>query len=639
MEEFENYIVEKKIGEGAQGVVYLAKHKTIRRSVAIKSLHPELVLNTNHKERFIEEARTLGSLNHSSIVTLYEYIANNNGYHLIMEYIKGEPLDSYIKNVSGPIQESRAIDIFIQVLEGIEYIHQNDIVHRDIKPSNIIIDSKDKIKLLDFGIAKNNQDNPNLTIVGNGVGGTPMYMSPEHVSNQPITIKSDIYSLGVTLWQMLTGVAPYEGMTIGKIYTKIEAASLKDIQSVYAHVSLKMNEIVKKATKKNPNDRFDSCGSFIIALKELKEHLSSKSSEPIIEKKNIEVILKEVTTALIKINSQEINGSGSKYSAIPGEEVLITIQKEGYKKYSHFLIVSDNIKLEVSLVKDKASVFSIFTGAKQFIELGFHKLLLAVKESKFGKENKEVIANQKEKIEKLKSELNATIIEIKKAKMDIIILFLIVFITGLILALVYNYFNKESKKIETPVTTETPKPKIPVGEENKVQGGSSVVAPLDDKEKKDKPIQTKTKTKTKSAPEGVNNKFPTPTQPKGFSTADIKDYRATKIEEESPDSYTEIFDGNYYALILGTKNPTIQIYKNNKSIARFSLNGKVSSLSYYKGILYTNKNENTTVRKHYIDFKNNNVHTSDITSLFNKQETKDKYSAPSNAKDIRIIKN
>jgi serine/threonine protein kinase len=227
MEEFENYIVEKKIGEGAQGVVYLAKHKTIRRSVAIKSLHPELVLNTNHKERFIEEARTLGSLNHSSIVTLYEYIASNNGYHLIMEYLKGKPLDSYIKEDSGPIQESRAIDIFIQVLEGIEYIHQNNIVHRDIKPSNIIIDSKDKIKLLDFGIAKNNQDNPNLTIVGNGVGGTPMYMSPEHVSNQPITIKSDIYSLGVTLWQMLTGVAPYEGMTIGKIYTKIEAVFMR----------------------------------------------------------------------------------------------------------------------------------------------------------------------------------------------------------------------------------------------------------------------------------------------------------------------------------------------------------------------------------------------------------------------------
>ena len=361
MEEFENYIVEKKIGEGAQGVVYLAKHKTIRRSVAIKSLHPELVLNTNHKERFIEEARTLGSLNHSSIVTLYEYIASNNGYHLIMEYLKGKPLDSYIKEDSGPIQESRAIDIFIQVLEGIEYIHQNNIVHRDIKPSNIIIDSKDKIKLLDFGIAKNNQDNPNLTIVGNGVGGTPMYMSPEHVSNQPITIKSDIYSLGVTLWQMLTGVAPYEGMTIGKIYTKIEAASLKDIQSVYAHVSLKMNEIVKKATKKNPNDRFDSCGSFIIALKELKEHLSSKSSEPIIEKKNIEVNLKEVTTALIRINSQEINGRGIIYSAIPGEEVLITIQKKGYKKcYECFTKKSSKPVCQKCRNFIKSTVFNVY---------------------------------------------------------------------------------------------------------------------------------------------------------------------------------------------------------------------------------------------------------------------------------------
>ena len=639
MEEFENYIVEKKIGEGAQGVVYLAKHKTIKRSVAIKSLHPELVLNTNHKDRFIEEARTLGSLNHSSIVTLYEYIANNNGYHLIMEYFKGEPLDSYIKNVSGPIQESRAIDIFIQVLEGIEYIHQNDIVHRDIKPSNIIIDSKDKIKLLDFGIAKNNQDNPSLTIVGSGVGGTPMYMSPEHVLNKPITIKSDIYSLGVTLWQMLTGVAPYEGMTIGKIYSKIESASIKDIQTVYVHVSLKMNEIVKKATKKNPNDRFDSCGSFILALKELKEHLSLQSNEPIIEKKNIQINVKGITDAFIKINSKEITGSGIKYIAKPGEEVLITIQKEGYKKYTNSLTFSDNIKLDVTLVKEKASVFSIFIGATQITRLGFHKVLLAIKTSKFGKKNNNLIANQKEKIETLKNELNATILEIKKAKMDIIILLMFIMITALMILLVYNHFNKPDNKPdknpENPVTTKPPKlPQFPPVIATKVAGGHSDVAPVDPKVKKDKfPINKVKKT-------GKDEELSQPPKPHiPSSTANIKDYRTTKIDEEKPDAYTEIFEGNYYALILGTKNPTIQIYNNNKSIARFSLNGKVVTISYNEGILYTNKNENTTVRKHYIDFKNNNVHTSDITSLFNKQATKDKYSAPSNAIDIRIIKN
>jgi serine/threonine protein kinase len=625
MEEFENYIVEKKIGEGAQGVVYLAKHKTIKRSVAIKSLHPELVLNTNHKERFIEEARTLGSLNHSSIVTLYEYIANNNGYHLIMEYLNGEPLDSYIKNISGPIQEIRAIDIFIQILEGIEYIHQNNIVHRDIKPSNIIIDSKDKIKLLDFGIAKNNQDNPNLTIVGNGVGGTPMYMSPEHVSNQPITIKSDIYSLGVTLWQMLTGVAPYEGMTIGKIYTKIEAASLKDIQSVYEHVSLKMNEIVKKATKKNPNDRFDSCGSFIIALKELKEHLSSQSNETLIKKKYIEINVKGITDAFIKINSKEITGSGIIYAAMPGEEVIITIQKEGYKKYTNSLIFSDNIRLDVTLVDEKAPVLSIFRGATQFIELGFHKVLLAIKTAKFGKENKDLISSQKEKIETLKNEHNSTIVEIKKAKMDIIILFMFILIAALIIPLVYNYFNNEPNRSQTPVINRTVNPPLdPPVEVHKVQiNPPSETPPIS-------PTKKINKTEIGSSPKLNNNPNP---------TVMSIDYRATKIEEESPDSYTEIFEGNYYALIIGTKNQIIQVYRNNKQIARFSLNGKVSSLCYYKGILYTNKNEKSTVRKHYIDFKNNYVHTSDITSVFNKQETKDKYSAPSNSSVIKIIKN
>ena len=628
MGEFDNYKVERQIGEGAQGIVYLAKHKTIGRLVAIKSLHPELVLNNNHKERFIEEAKTLGNLNHSSIVTLYEYIANNNGYHLIMEYLKGEPLDFFIKNVSGPIQESRAIDIFIQVLEGIEYIHQKNIIHRDIKPSNIIIDSNDKIKLLDFGIAKNNQNNPNLTIVGNGVGGTPMYMSPEHVSNEPITIKSDIYSLGVTLWQMLTGVAPYEGMSIGSIYGKIEAASLKDIQSVYAHVSLKMDEIVKKATKKNPEERFDSCRSFIDALKELKGYLSSQSAETFIEKKNIEISVKGISDAFIKINLNENTGSGIVYSALPGEELIITIQKEGYKKYHNLLTVSENLKLEVVLVKEKASVFSIFIGAYQIIGLGIEKGLLAIKTSKFVKENIQEITILKEKVEASKNELNATCIEIKKAKMDITMLFLFVFIAALIIPLVNNYFHKEPVLPNPPVThvgINPPKPAPEVEPIGKANPPVVIIAPKKPKKNPTPPVvQAKV----------INNP-----QPTTITSADIKDYRKTKVADENPDSYTEVFDGSYYALILGTKNPTIQIYKNNKSIAHFTLNGKVNSLSYYHGILYSNKNDNATIRKHYIDFKNNIVHTSDVSSIFNKQETKDKYSAPSNSRDITIIKN
>ena len=351
MIEFKNYKIIKKIGDGAQGVVNLAEDKRLGRKVAIKSLHNKLITDDTHKARFIGEAKLLSQLNHTKVVTLYDYLANDDGFHLVMEYVEGTALDDYIKNVSGPIQELRAIEIFIQVLEGIKYIHNKNVVHRDIKPSNILLDKNDDIKLLDFGIAKNYESNPNLTVVGKGVGGTPMYMSPEHVSNSEINIKSDIYSLGVVLWHILTGVAPYEGMAVGQIYGKIERDPLKNIQEVYSHVSIRMNDIVKKATQKNPEDRYDSSESFIRALQDLKSQLLSDDKNPTVFVKNIDVKITNVDDALIVINSAGCIGSELTYSGLPGEKVRIIIQKEGFNKYFRQFIINNNKSIKIELVK------------------------------------------------------------------------------------------------------------------------------------------------------------------------------------------------------------------------------------------------------------------------------------------------
>jgi len=351
MIEFKNYKIIKKIGDGAQGVVNLAEDKRLGRKVAIKSLHNKLITDDTHKARFIGEAKLLSQLNHTRVVTLYDYLANDDGFHLVMEYVEGTALDDYIRNVSGPIQELRAIEIFIQVLEGIKYIHNKNVVHRDIKPSNILLDKNDDIKLLDFGIAKNYESNPNLTVVGKGVGGTPMYMSPEHVSNAEINIKSDIYSLGVVLWHILTGVAPYEGMAVGQIYGKIERDPLKTIQEVYSHVSIRMNDIVKKATQKNPEDRYDSSESFIRALQDLKNQLLSDDKNPTVFVKNIDVKITNVDDALIVINSAGCIGSELTYSGLPGEKVRIIIQKEGFNKYFRQFIINNNKSIKIELVK------------------------------------------------------------------------------------------------------------------------------------------------------------------------------------------------------------------------------------------------------------------------------------------------
>ena len=361
---FENYIVDKKLGEGAQGVVHLCNDKRLGRKVAIKSLHQNLITNDTQKQRFAGEAKLLSQLNHQSIVRLYDYI-DDNGFHLIMEFVEGNPLDEYIRKISGPIQELRAIEIFTQVLNGIAHIHQKNIIHRDIKPSNIIIDRNDDVKLLDFGIAKDYNLDSYRTIAGEGVGGTPMYMSPEHVSNSEITIKSDIYSLGVTLWQMLTGVAPYEGMAIGVIYSKILNDNLKDIQEVYAHVSPRMNDVLKKATHKNPEDRFDSCESFIRALKDLKHYLLNnvnKEGEKTLLVKNIDVKITNISNASIVINSVGCIGSELTYSGLPGEKVRITIYSEGYQKYIRQFVINEHKKIQVNLVKKSKSFTPIFLG-------------------------------------------------------------------------------------------------------------------------------------------------------------------------------------------------------------------------------------------------------------------------------------
>ena len=122
--------------------------------VAIKSLHASLTRDNLHVKRFKEEAKTLANLGHPSIVGVYEYVTNSSGCHLIMEYFEGHPLDLYIRNVSGPIPEERAIDIYIKVLEAMSHIHKKKIIHRDIKPENILIDGGGIIKLADFGLAK-----------------------------------------------------------------------------------------------------------------------------------------------------------------------------------------------------------------------------------------------------------------------------------------------------------------------------------------------------------------------------------------------------------------------------------------------------------------------------------------------------
>ena len=256
------YKIIKKIGSGGMGDVYLAEHEKLEKKVAIKSLHKNLAADANFRERFSQEAKTHSKLDHPNIVKLLDYKERKDGLFLIMEYVDGKQLDEHIKKVTGPIPEKELTHLFSQILDAIGYAHKKNFIHRDIKPSNIMIDKEGRIKVLDFGIAKMQEEEKGLTKTGIQIG-TAAYMSPEQVNAKKVDKLSDIYSLGVTLFYMAVGKSPYDGETnTFSIQTKIVTLALPDASEIYPGVSEKFEKIISKATQKNKKDRYQSCEDF-----------------------------------------------------------------------------------------------------------------------------------------------------------------------------------------------------------------------------------------------------------------------------------------------------------------------------------------------------------------------------------------
>jgi serine/threonine protein kinase len=280
MIKLENYKIIKKIASGGMGDVYLAEHTVLENKVAIKSLHSNLVNDESFRKRFRTEAKTQSRLSHPNIVKLIDFQERSDGLFLIMEYVKGKQLNDYIKNVSGPIPETELIPLFKKVLSAIKYAHSKKLVHRDIKPSNIMVCPGGDIKVIDFGIAKSGDEDTGLTKTGIQVG-TVSYMSPEQVNAEKLDILTDIYSLGVTLYQMTVGKAPYIGVTnTFKIQLKIVSDPLPNPKQIYPGSTERLIKIINKATQKKKSDRYQSCDEFIKSFEEKpKKKILKKTKE------------------------------------------------------------------------------------------------------------------------------------------------------------------------------------------------------------------------------------------------------------------------------------------------------------------------------------------------------------------------
>ena len=261
------YKIKKFIAKGGMGSVFYAKHPVLkeRPPVAIKVLHRHLLETGNLKERFRREANLQARLRHKSLIRLLEYLEDEKDCYIIMEYFESKSLSDIIGRQTGPISFKRAVPIFQQILEGIQYAHDNDIIHRDIKPSNVLVDNNDIVKITDFGIAKAVGDN-SMTATGSVVG-TRLYMSPEQIQGKRATKKSDIYSLGVTFYEMLAGRVPFES---SNEFTVMEGHINKKPDPPtkhYPHIPENIVDSVMKAMEKKPGSRFNDCNEFIQATK------------------------------------------------------------------------------------------------------------------------------------------------------------------------------------------------------------------------------------------------------------------------------------------------------------------------------------------------------------------------------------
>ena len=270
-----HYKILEKLGEGGMGVVYKAEDTKLKRIVALKFLSHQAVGTEGDKARFIHEAQSAAALNHPNICTVYEIDEHENRPFIAMECIEGESLKTKIKSDSLRVDE--AVEIAVEIAEGLQEAHSKGIIHRDVKSANIMLTATGRVKVMDFGLAKS-PDRTQLTRSGTTVG-TVAYMSPEQGRGEAVDSRTDIWSLGIVLYEMLTGELPfqadYEQATIYRIMNE-SPPSIRDLRS---GVPFELEQVVVKALAKDPDERYEQAGDILSDLISIGKKVESKTNK------------------------------------------------------------------------------------------------------------------------------------------------------------------------------------------------------------------------------------------------------------------------------------------------------------------------------------------------------------------------
>ncbi|MGB3563796.1 MAG: protein kinase, partial [Thermoanaerobaculia bacterium] len=274
-----------KLGAGGMGTVYLAEDSTLNRKVALKMLPAAMAADPERLERFQREAKTVAALNHPSIVTIYSVEASDQGHFITMEHVDGTSLDRLIS--SGGLPVEKFFQIVIPLADALSAAHERGITHRDLKPANIMVTADGRVKVLDFGLAKLHVPDPSSTdpemptqaLTQEGmVMGTVPYMSPEQVQGKPADHRSDLFSMGVILYEMSTGQRPFRGETSADLVSSILRDSPRPVTEINVELPDHLGRLIKRCLEKEPTRRFQSALDLRNELEELQREAGAEQS-------------------------------------------------------------------------------------------------------------------------------------------------------------------------------------------------------------------------------------------------------------------------------------------------------------------------------------------------------------------------